>query len=61
MCDSGFNTAGTEGTADIHIIAGLDLQPSQFANDNSLIGLAGPDQSICTGLCQHLLIVSKSK
>jgi hypothetical protein len=26
-----------------------------------LIIVASHDQSICTGLCQHLLIVSKSK
>lgn len=43
MDDAGFEAAGTECAADIHVVAGPDLQLSQLANDNLLIRIADPD------------------
>ncbi len=61
MCDSGFETAGTEGAADIHIVAGPDEIPAEFSNFHLPLVIADHDQYICTGLGQHLLIVSKTE
>ena len=61
MCDSGFETAGAEGAADVHIVPGPDEKPAEFSNFHLPLVIADHDQSICTGPGQHLLIVFKTK
>lgn len=48
-----FETAGTEGAADVHIAAGFDIKSAELADLNLLITITSHDQRICTGLSFH--------
>ena len=38
MGDAGFEAAGAEGTADIHIATGSKAKPAEFSDSHRLIG-----------------------
>jgi len=53
MGDAGFEAAGAEGAADIHVETALKPKQAEFTDLNLLIGRTPHDQGICTGLCFH--------
>lgn len=58
MRDSGSETSGSEGTADIHIETGSGMQSPEFSDLNRLIEAARHDECICPGLWLHQKIRS---
>ena len=53
MGDAGFEAAGAEGTADIHIEPGSKLKPTDFSDLHLVLKRTLHDQSICAGPCLH--------
>jgi len=49
MCDAGFETSGTEGAAEIHVVTGLDTKPVEFSDFNLMIGRRFKNQGIGAG------------
>ena len=59
MDDAGFEAAGAECTADIHIETGAKVKPAEVSDFCALMRRAPHDQGICTGLCFHLLYANR--
>lgn len=58
MSDSGSETSGTEGAADVNIVTGPGFESAEFSDFNPLIGKTPHDKSICTGqIAQFLLCI----
>jgi hypothetical protein len=53
MIDAGFEAAGAEGAADIHIETAPKVKPAEFSDTHPLIECAPHDQGICAGVCLH--------
>ena len=49
MGDAGFESAGAEGTADIHIEAGSSVKRAELSDLHLLLRRTPHDQSICPG------------